>query len=93
MLSRILVCEELPLMREGLHTLLDALPDIDVLASTHSQMETLQLARTRKPDVVLIGVSEVAAAVRLVRRLGDEARPRARCPGRWSSTPGATTRA
>lgn len=81
MLSRILVCEELPLMREGLHTLLDALPDIDVLASTHSQMETLQLARTRRPDVVLIGVSEVAAAVRLVRRLGDEARPPRTVPG------------
>ncbi|MEU0009487.1 response regulator transcription factor [Streptomyces sp. NPDC006314] len=81
MLSRILVCEELPLMREGLHTLLDALPDIDVLASTESRMETLRLARTRRPDVVLIGVSEVASAVRLVRSLGDEARPPRTVPG------------
>ncbi|MCX5192872.1 response regulator transcription factor [Streptomyces sp. NBC_00249] len=68
-------------MREGLHTLLDALPDIDVLASTESQMETLQLARTQRPDVVLIGTSEVAAAVRLVRRLVDEARSPDAAPG------------
>ncbi|MER6915368.1 response regulator transcription factor [Streptomyces sp. NPDC000594] len=81
MLSRILVCEELPLMREGLHTLLDALPDIDVLASTGSQMETVQLARTHRPDVVLIGVSEVATAVRLVRRIGDETRTPDAVPG------------
>ncbi|MEU2834930.1 response regulator transcription factor [Streptomyces lavendulae] len=81
MLSRILLCEELPLMREGLHTLLDALPDIDVIASTESRMETLQLARTRSPDVILIGVSEVASAVRLVRSLGEEARPPGTAPG------------
>ncbi|MFB9593698.1 response regulator transcription factor [Streptomyces racemochromogenes] len=60
--------------RVGPHTLLDALPDIDVIASTESRMETLQLARTRSPDVVLIGVSEVASAVRLVRSLGEDAR-------------------
>ncbi|MGP3983832.1 LuxR C-terminal-related transcriptional regulator [Streptomyces sp. KR80] len=66
---KVLICDQLPLMREGLHTLLDALPDIDVVATTDSSMQTVVLARTHRPDVVLIGLADVEPSLDLIRRL------------------------
>ncbi|WP_316520120.1 response regulator transcription factor [Kitasatospora brasiliensis] len=61
-------------MRDGLHTLLDALPDIEVSAGTDNATAALDLARTHGPDVVLIGLDDLDAALQLVRRLGADPR-------------------
>lgn len=79
MLSKILVCDQLPLMRDGLCTLLDALPDFDVVAGTESCTQAALLACQHRPDVVLIGLSSLESSLDLVRRLhaGPERPPRA----------------
>ncbi|MBB5123147.1 hypothetical protein AF335_14990 [Streptomyces eurocidicus] len=73
---KVLICDQLPLMRDGLRTLLGSLPDIDVVATTDSAMETVVLTRTQRPDVVLIGFAELDPALDLIRRLGVEDHPR-----------------
>jgi DNA-binding NarL/FixJ family response regulator len=74
-LTKILICDQLPLMRDGLCTLLDALPDIDVLAGTDSCIQTAMLARQYRPDVVLIGLSALEPSLDLVRRLSADTCP------------------
>lgn len=67
--AKILVCDQLPLMRDGLCTLLDALPDFDVVAGSDGCAQAALLARQHRPDVVLIGFSSLASSLDLVRRL------------------------
>lgn len=76
---RALICDELPLMKEGLRALLEAQPDIDVVAATDSPVQAVVLARTYRPDVLLIGLSELDSGLELIRRTtvecGDPAIP------------------
>jgi len=74
-LTKVLICDRLPLMRDGLCTLLDALPDIDVVAGTDSSIQTAMLARQHRPDVVLIGLSELEPSLNLILRLRADYRP------------------
>ncbi|WP_137992801.1 response regulator transcription factor [Streptomyces vilmorinianum] len=67
---KVLICDQLPLMRDGLRTLLDALPDTHVVATTDSCMQTVALSRHHRPDVVLIGLAELEPGLDLIRRLG-----------------------
>lgn len=69
MLAKILVCDRLPLMRDGLCALLDALPDFDVVAGTDDPVQAAFLARQHRPDVVLIGLASLESSLDLVRRL------------------------
>lgn len=69
---KVLICDQLPLMRDGLCTLLGALPDIDVVATTDSSLQAGVLARTHRPDVILIGLAEPAPGLELIRRLNSD---------------------
>jgi DNA-binding NarL/FixJ family response regulator len=80
MALQVLVCDQLPIVRDGLCTLLDAAPDIEVIDSTDSGLHALMVVRTRRPDVVITGLAvEGIPGIELIRRLAKEAvdsRPR-----------------
>ncbi|MFH9658837.1 response regulator [Streptomyces sp. NPDC017248] len=73
MTIRVLICDELPVIGNGLRTLLDAVPDIDVIGTTDSGVEALVLVRTKRPDVVVTDLSlRTMSGLELIRRLGKE---------------------
>ena len=51
---RVLVADDQALFREGLHTLLDAHADMDVVGEACNGLEAVALATSLKPDVVLM---------------------------------------
>ncbi|MFI6515526.1 response regulator [Spirillospora sp. NPDC050679] len=70
---RVLVCDELPLVRDGLHTILEAQQDVEVLDTTESGIHAIMLARTRRPDVVITGLQlRGVSGLELIRRLRAE---------------------
>lgn len=73
MTIRVLICDELPVIRDGLRTLLDAVPDIDVIDTTDNGMEALILTRTARPDVVVTDLNlRTISGLEMIRRLGKE---------------------
>ena len=71
---RVLVVDDHPVVRRGLHSMLDGESGISVIAMASSGKEGLQLADTLRPDVVLLdlrmpdmGGVEVIAALRATR--------------------------
>ncbi|MEV6806269.1 response regulator transcription factor [Streptomyces sp. NPDC051129] len=73
MTIRVLICDELPVIGNGLRTLLDAVADIDVIGTTDSGVEALVLVRTKRPDVVVTDLSlRTMSGLELIRRLGKE---------------------
>jgi DNA-binding NarL/FixJ family response regulator len=77
MTIRVLICDQLPVIRDGLRTLLDAVPDIDVIDTTDNGMEAIVLVRTARPDVVVTDLTlRTISGLEMIRRLGKEdARP------------------
>lgn len=70
---RVLICDELPIMRDGMRTLLDAEPDIDVVDTTDSGIHAIILVRTLRPDVVLTGLTlQGVPGLEVIRRLANE---------------------
>ncbi|MEV0681804.1 response regulator transcription factor [Actinosynnema sp. NPDC050436] len=68
-----MICDQLPIVRDGLSTLLSSSPDITVVDSTSSGVQALVLARTRRPDVVITGlVLDGMSGLELIRRLTKE---------------------
>jgi DNA-binding NarL/FixJ family response regulator len=53
---RVLLADDQPLFREGLHTLLSLQADLDVVGEAHNGAEAVRLAAELKPDVVLMDV-------------------------------------
>ncbi|MFE0704993.1 response regulator [Streptomyces sp. NPDC058872] len=73
MTIRVLVCDQLPVIADGLKTLLDAVPDIDVIGTTHNGMEAIVLVRTMRPDVVVTDLDlQTISGLEMIRRLGQE---------------------
>lgn len=74
--TNVLVCDELPVVREGLRKVLMAEPDITVVGATDSGIEALIMIRRMRPDVVITdaGLSGMSG-VELTRRLGRENGP------------------
>jgi len=75
---RVLVADDQAIVREGLVTVLDLQPDIDVVASATDGREAVALAVQRHPDVVLMdlrmpGMDGVAATARLAVDAPDAA--------------------
>jgi DNA-binding NarL/FixJ family response regulator len=71
--AKVLICDELPLVRQGLSTLLDAVPDVDVTASTDNPQDVPMLARTHRPDVMLVGFADDSVSgLELVRRIATD---------------------
>lgn len=77
MIIRVLICDELPVIRGGLRTLLDTVPDIDVIDTTDNGMEAIILVRTARPDVVFTDLNlRIISGLEMIRRLGKgDARP------------------
>src|SRR5580704_4644367 len=53
---RVLIAENVTMMRAGLVALLDVEPDIDVVAAVESGTEIVQQALEHRPDVALIDI-------------------------------------
>lgn len=76
MTIRTLICDELPVIRDGMRTLLDAVPDIDVIDTTDNGMEAIVLVRTERPDVVITDLNlRTISGLEMIRRLGKEDTP------------------
>jgi len=76
MTIRVLICDELPVIRDGMRTLLDAVPDINVIDTTDNGMEAIVLVRTARPDVVVTDLSlRTISGLDMIRRLGKEDAP------------------
>lgn len=70
---RVLVCNSLPIVLDGLRSLVDAEPDLIVIGTTDSGIEAMMLARSQHPDVVLCGLElQGISGVELIRRLQRE---------------------
>lgn len=68
-----LICDQLPVIADGLKTLLDAVPDIDVIGTTQNGMEAIVLVRTTRPDVVVTDLNlQTISGLEMIRRLGKE---------------------
>src|SRR4051794_7974114 len=52
----VLICDDRPLMREGLDSLLRGEPGIGAAASADSRRDALAKLRSGRPDVVVIGI-------------------------------------
>lgn len=73
MTIRVLICDELPVIRAGLRTLLDGVPDIDVIDTTDNGMEAMVLVRTSRPDVVVTDLNlRTISGLEMIRRLRTE---------------------
>jgi DNA-binding NarL/FixJ family response regulator len=68
---RVLIADDQQLVREGLHVLLDLIPDICVVGEARNGVEAVERARQLEPDVLLMDVQmpelDGVAATRQVR--------------------------
>jgi DNA-binding NarL/FixJ family response regulator len=53
---RVLIADDHPIFRDGLATLLDPLPGIDVVGRAQDGIEAVELALVRHPDVVIMDI-------------------------------------
>lgn len=51
---RLLICDDQIIVCEGLHRILNADPDIQVVGAAHDGMEALEMVSQHKPDLVLM---------------------------------------
>jgi DNA-binding NarL/FixJ family response regulator len=73
MMLRILVCDEVPIIRDGLRMLLASEPDFDVVKTTESGIDAIMLVRTSRPDVVVTSLRlNGLPGLEMIRRLGRE---------------------
>ena len=69
---RVLIADDHPLFRHGIHALLDAAPDFEVVGEATTGDEALTMAAALQPDVILMdvqmpGVNGIEATRRIVR--------------------------
>lgn len=55
--TRVLIAEDHAIVREGIRMILDAEPDFEVVGEAKDGEEAMQLARTLRPDVVVMDIS------------------------------------
>ncbi len=54
---RLLLVDDHALVREGLHLLLDAQPDMEVIGEAESAAEAIAMAKTAGPDIILMDIT------------------------------------
>ena len=70
---RVLICVELPLVRDGLRTLLDGEPDLEVVETCATSLQAVMRVRSLRPDVVLVAVAAGdRKGLETLERLGRE---------------------
>src|SRR5437764_4168820 len=70
---RILLADDHPIVREGLRAVLETQADFEVIAEATNGEETLRLALTLQPDIVLLDLEmPVLDGVETIRRLRQE---------------------
>jgi DNA-binding NarL/FixJ family response regulator len=70
---RVLICDELPIVRDGLQMMLDAEPDVEVVKTTESGIDAIMSVRSLRPDVVITGLAlRGLAGLEMIRRLSRE---------------------
>jgi DNA-binding NarL/FixJ family response regulator len=70
---RVLVVDDQQIVREGLATILDLLPDVSIIGTAGNGAEALELAALRRPDVVLMDLHmPVLDGVQATRRIAAE---------------------
>ena len=70
---RVLICHELPIIRDGLATTLNAESDIEVVGATDSGIHAILLARTLHPEVIVSGLTlHGISGVELLKRVRQE---------------------
>ncbi|MET9500034.1 response regulator transcription factor [Streptomyces sp. NPDC006552] len=77
---RVLICDQLPLMRDGLHTMLSATPDLTVTDATDGGAATLAAVERSRPDLVLVGLNAPREVVDLVQHVRASAAGEAGTP-------------
>lgn len=69
----VVIGDRLPIVRDGLRTLLEAEPDINVIDATDSGMHVMMLTRTHSPDVILSGIDlRGLTGLEVIERLSKE---------------------
>ena len=53
---RVLIADDHPLFRDGMHGLLDSVPDTEVVGEAATGGEAVELAKTLRPDVILMDI-------------------------------------
>ncbi|MFP3963083.1 response regulator transcription factor [Actinomadura fulvescens] len=70
---KVLVCDQLPIIRDGLRTALDAESDITVIDTTDSAIHAIMLVRRHRPNVVITGLHlKGMPGLEMIRRLAAE---------------------
>ncbi|HYG74922.1 MAG TPA: response regulator transcription factor [Planctomycetota bacterium] len=54
---RVLLADDHKIMRDGLRALLDKVPDVEVVAEAENGRDAVELARTLKPNVIIMDMS------------------------------------
>jgi DNA-binding NarL/FixJ family response regulator len=71
--TSVLICDQMPVMRDGIRALLSAKPDIEVIGTTDSGMHAVTLVRQRRPDVVITGLTlRGIPGLEMIRRVREE---------------------
>jgi DNA-binding NarL/FixJ family response regulator len=71
--TKVLICHDLLIVRDGLARILESEPQIEVIETTDSGVHAMVLAHSRQPDVVVTGLTPHGmSGLELIRRLGSE---------------------
>lgn len=72
---KVLIADDHAMVRQGLKTILELEEDIDVVAQAANGEEAVSLARTQKPDVILMDINmPVLNGLQAIKMLKDEDR-------------------
>ena len=73
---RILIVDDHPIVREGLASLVDAAPDLEVCGQAETAREALATVEREAPDLVLVDLSlQGTGGLELLKRLADRSVP------------------